>query len=146
MLADALYYAATRFKPRCIIDLATLTYAVSAALGGAAGFQRNDRLARISFNPVRLLATFLAIADGRLLRRISDFADRGLPASRHRRRAADATHAAALLKHFVDGRDWAHLDIANRFAHKDRALCPVGGTGFGVALLEQFAAKVEGIS
>ncbi len=35
VLVDALYYTATRFKPACIIDLATLTYAIMAAVGGA---------------------------------------------------------------------------------------------------------------
>ena len=149
VLADALYYAATRFKPRCIIDLATLTYAVSAALGGAfAGvFSTNDRLAQDIVQSGQVVGErFWQLPmddyyDKNLDSQIADFRHHGTDEE-----AADAAHAAALLKHFVDGRDWAHLDIANKeFAHKDRALCPVGGTGFGVALLEQFAAKVEGI-
>jgi len=59
--------------------------------------------------------------------------------------SADAAHAAALLKNFVDGCPWAHLDIANKeFAHKEGALTPVGATGYGVTLLESFAAAREG--
>ncbi|MES1151305.1 MAG: leucyl aminopeptidase, partial [Dongia sp.] len=59
--------------------------------------------------------------------------------------SADAAHATALLKNFIDGRPWAHLDIANKeFVHKDGALTPVGASGYGVALLESFAAAREG--
>ena len=36
ILADALYYATTTFKPVCVVDLATLTGAMAVALGGAA--------------------------------------------------------------------------------------------------------------
>lgn len=150
VLVDALYYAATRFKPRCIIDLATLTYSVTAALGGAyAGvFSTRDRLAQ------DIVAAGEAVGERFWRLPIDDYYDHNLesPIADFRHHAADdesadAAHAAALMKHFVDGRDWAHLDIANKeFAHKDRALCPVGGTGFGVALLEEFAAKIEGIA
>ncbi len=49
------------------------------------------------------------------------------------------------MKNFVEGRPWAHLDIANKeFADKDRSLMPVGASGYGVALLESFAAAREG--
>lgn len=33
MLIDALYYTASRFKPKSIVDLATLTYSIQQALG-----------------------------------------------------------------------------------------------------------------
>src|SRR3954447_6720180 len=48
VLVDALYYTATRFKPRCIVDLATLTYSVMAAVGGAFSgiFATDDKLAK----------------------------------------------------------------------------------------------------
>ena len=36
ILADALFYATTTFKPKCVVDLATLTGAMAIALGGAA--------------------------------------------------------------------------------------------------------------
>ena len=150
VLVDALYYAATRFKPRCIIDLATLTYSVSAALGGAfAGvFSTKDRLAE------DLIEAGQVTGERFWRLPIDDFYDHNLESQiadfRHHAtddESADAAHAAALMKRFVDGRDWAHLDIANKeFVHKDRALCPAGGSGFGIALLEQFAAKIEGIA
>ncbi len=57
---------------------------------------------------------------------------------------ADAPHAAALMSEFVDGRPWAHLEIANKeFATKDTALCPEGGSGYGVALFDAFLRQRE---
>ena len=147
MLVDALYYAASRFKPSCIIDLATLTYAVMAALGGgyAGLFSTDDRLAK------NLAAAGDAVGerlwrlpvdgfyDENLESPIADFKHHGGDAD-----SADAAHAAALLKNFVDGCSWAHLDIADKeFTTKDRALAPVGATGYAVALLEEFAAGQE---
>jgi leucyl aminopeptidase len=147
VLVDALYYTATRFKPRCIVDLATLTYAVMAAIGGAyAGiFATDDKLAKA--------LTAAGEATGERLWRlpVDDYYDQNLESSiadlRHHSpddESADAAHAAALLKHFVDGRPWAHLDIASKeFTGKDRALVPAGATGYAVALLEEFAAGLE---
>jgi leucyl aminopeptidase len=147
VLVDALYYTATRFKPRCIVDLATLTYAVSAAVGGAfAGiFATDDRLAKA-------LTAAGEFTGERLWRLpIDDYYDQNLESPiadfRHHSpddEAADAAHAAALLKNFVEARPWAHLDIASKeFTGKDRALAPVGATGYAVALLEEFASGLE---
>ena len=148
VLVDALYYAATKLKPRCIVDLATLTYAVSAAVGGAYSgiFATDDKLAKA--------LTTAGEATGERLWRlpIDDYYDGNLESPiadfRHHSpddEAADAAHAAALLKHFVDGRPWAHLDIASKeFTGKDKALVPVGATGYAVALLEEFATSLEG--
>lgn len=148
VLVDALYYTATRFKPRCIIDLATLTYAVSAAVGGAYSgiFCNDDRLNR------QLIAAGEFTGERLWRLPIDGYYDQNLESPiadlRHHSpddEAADAAHAAALLKHFVDGRPWAHLDIASKeFTGKDRALTPVGATGYAVALLEEFAAGLEG--
>jgi leucyl aminopeptidase len=147
VLADALYYAASRFKPACIVDLATLTYAVMAAVGGAysgifcnqerlykdltaAGEATGERLWRLPID---------GYYDENLESPIADLRHHGSDSD-----SADAAHAAALLKNFVEDRPWAHLDIANKeFAQKDGALTPVGATGYGVALLESFIAARE---
>jgi leucyl aminopeptidase len=148
VLVDALYYTATRFKPRCIVDLATLTYAVMAAVGGAYSgiFCNDDRLNKQLTNAGE--------ATGERLWRlpIDDYYDQNLESGiadfRHHSaddESADAAHAAALLKNFVEDRAWAHLDIANKeFSGKDRSLVPAGATGYAVALLEEFAAGLEG--
>jgi leucyl aminopeptidase len=147
VLVDALYYTATRFKPRCIVDLATLTYAVSAAVGGAyAGIFCNDER-------LNKQLTAAGEATGERLWRlpIDGYYDQNLESGiadfRHHSpddESADAAHAAALLKNFVEGRPWAHLDIASKeFTGKDRPLIPAGATGYAVALLEEFAAGLE---
>jgi leucyl aminopeptidase len=49
-----------------------------------------------------------------------------------------------LLSEFVDGKPWAHLDIANKeFAAKDTPICPEGATGYGVALFDAFLRQKE---
>jgi len=148
VLVDALYYAASRFKPACIVDLATLTYAVMAAVGGAYSgiFCNNERLTKD--------LTAAGEATGERLWRLplDGFYDENLESPiadlRHHGSdsdSADAAHAAALLKHFVEDRPWAHLDIASKeFAHKENALTPVGATGYAVALLESFISAREG--
>ncbi len=147
ILVDALWYAATRFEPRCIVDLATLTYSVVAAVGKVfAGILANDdKLAR------QLAAAGEATGE-RLWRLPLDEAydkhlESGIADFRHHAQdaeGADAVHGATLLKHFVDGRPWAHLDIAGKeFADKDTPLVPAGATGYGVALLERFVAELE---
>jgi leucyl aminopeptidase len=148
VLVDALYYTATRFKPRCIVDLATLTYAVMAAVGGAYSgiFCNDDRLNKA--------LTVAGEATGERLWRlpIDGYYDANLESGiadfRHHSaddESADAAHAAALLKNFVEDCPWAHLDIANKeFSGKDRTLVPAGATGYAVALLEEFAAGLEG--
>jgi leucyl aminopeptidase len=50
-----------------------------------------------------------------------------------------AITAALILQEFVGEVPWAHLDIAGpAFAESDNALCPKGGTGFGVRTLLRF--------
>lgn len=150
ILVDALWYAAQQFKPRYIIDLATLTYSVMQALGkyfsglfcnddkladdlAAAGDLVGERLWRLPLDPAYEQDLFSTIAD---LRQFAPDADK-----------ADAAYAAALLHQFVDGHSWAHLDIASKeFASKDKSLTPIGGTGYAVTLLEQFIAGIEGIA
>lgn len=149
VLIDALYYTATRFKPRAIIDLATLTYSVMAALGSvfagifanddklagqltAAGQEVDERLWRLPLDKGY---------DAHLESTIADIKHHATDAE-----SADAAHAAALLKQFVEKCPWAHLDIAGKeFVHKDRPLAPSGATGFAVQLLEEFTARQEGL-
>ena len=148
VLADALYYAASRFKPACIVDLATLTYAVMAAVGGAYSgiFCNDERLTKELTAAGEVTGERLwrlpldGFYDENLESPIADLRHHGSDSD-----SADAAHAAALLKHFVEGRPWAHLDIANKeVAHKDTALTPIGASGYGVALLESFAHAREG--
>ncbi|HET6621063.1 MAG TPA: leucyl aminopeptidase [Dongiaceae bacterium] len=146
-LVDSLYYAASKYNPSCILDAATLTYSVSAALGPvfAGLFASNEALARE--------ALAAGQAAGEELWRLPVNADylKNLKSkvADYRQVApddagADAPHAAALLSEFVGGRPWAHLDIANKeFATRDTAICPEGATGYGVALFDAFLRQRE---
>jgi len=137
LLADALGYA-KRFAPEAVVDLATLTGAMSIALGRhAAGlFTADERLAaelhrageatgeRLWRMP--LWPEFLAEMRG-------DTAD--LVNSNERREGASCT-AAAFLSHFAKGMPWAHLDIASTaWTYNDRPDATRGPNAFGVRLL-----------
>ncbi len=149
ILLDALYYTAQRFKPRAIVDLATLTYAVGAALGRLhAGMMCNDEaLAR------RLAAAGeatgerlwrLPLGEGYARNLESGIADIRQVAPDNQ--VADAVHGAQLLRRFVGKTPWAHLDIAytGMFVLKEGPTQPKGATGFGVRLLDELARSYEG--
>jgi len=146
VLADCLVHACRTFKPSMIIDLATLTGAITTALGNAcgglysnddkladglikAGERTDERLWRMPLWPV--YRDQIAGVD-------SDLKNVGGP-------AGGANVAAAFLREFVDaGIPWAHLDIAG-VARTDKALayCPIGATGFGVRLLIDFLERTQ---
>jgi leucyl aminopeptidase len=144
VLADALWYCQDRFKPKFMIDLATLTGAIIIALGSehAGLFSNNDQLAQ------RLLAAGQAV--GEKLWRLplaeaydklmdSDAADiKNISGGRE----ASSITAAQFLQRFVNGTPWAHLDIAGTtWSKKDAATVPKGATAFGVRLLDRLVAE-----
>ncbi|KKB13498.1 aminopeptidase A [Devosia geojensis] len=139
VLADALWYTQDRFKPQFMVNLATLTGAISVALGNdhAGLFSNNDELA------ARLAAAGLAVnekvwrlpmgpAYDKLIE--SRFADIKNSAGR----PASSITAAHFLSRFVNKVPWAHLDIAGT-AFGVPASETNGGwaSGFGVALLDR---------
>jgi leucyl aminopeptidase len=140
VLADALWYAQTRFKPKFVIDLATLTGAIMIALGGehAGLFSNDDRLAdriaqagRAEGEPVWRLPLGDSY-DKAIKSKIADMKNIGGP-------HAGSITAAQFLQRFVDKTPWAHLDIAG-VAWQDgehKALAPSWGTGWGVRVLNR---------
>jgi leucyl aminopeptidase len=142
VLADALWYTRERFKPRFMIDLATLTGAIMVALGRehAGLFSNDEELAG------RLIAA--GKAESELLWRMplgeaydkqinSDIADMKNTGNRY----GGSITAAQFLKRFVKDTPWAHLDIAGMaWADKDRPTVPKGGSAFGVRLLDRLIA------
>ncbi len=139
VLADVLTYA-QRYNPSAIIDLATLTGAISVALGPhAIGLFTNDdalaqRLLRAGetagerawqlplWQPYREMVK-------------SEIADVRNAAGRQ----GGAITAAAFLNAFVGDYPWVHLDIAGTAwtDSKPKAYQPKGATGVGVRLLLQ---------
>ncbi|WP_395666645.1 leucyl aminopeptidase [Methylocella sp.] len=142
VLADVLWYVQDRFKPRFIVDLATLTGAILVALGQdhaglfsndddlsekliAAGRETGEKLWRMPLGPA-----YDKLID-------SKFADMKNTGGRH----AGSITAAQFLQRYVNGTPWAHLDIAGTGMGS-----PIGdvnqswGSGFGVRLLDRLVA------
>ncbi|HXV23547.1 MAG TPA: leucyl aminopeptidase [Alphaproteobacteria bacterium] len=146
VLADALWYAQDRFKPRLIVDLATLTGAIIISLGHvhAGLFSNDDALAEALIKAGRETGEPLwrmPLGDEYDKAIKSDAADMKNTGER----AGGSISAAQFLKRFVDKAPWAHLDIAGMaWSSKDRPLSAKGATGFGVRLLDRFVAEQEG--
>ena len=148
VLADALWYTQTRFKPKAMIDLATLTGAIIVALGHQhAGLLSND-------DDLAAALTAAGTAVGERLWRLpldDSYADdiKSDIADMHnvgRARAAGSISAAKLLERFVGEVPWAHLDIAGvTWSKAAKPTVPKGGTAFGVRLLDRLVAdRFEG--
>jgi leucyl aminopeptidase len=143
VLADALWYCQDRFKPRLMVDLATLTGAVVVALGHehAGLFANNDELAE------RLVAAGKGVGEKLWRLPLADGYDRAIDSDAADvkniagDRAAGSIIGAQFLKRFVNDVPWAHLDIAGvAWSKKDAPTVPKGATAFGVRLLDRFIA------
>jgi leucyl aminopeptidase len=139
VLADCLWYCKDRFKPRFMVNLATLTGAIIVSLGAeyAGLFSNNDELAERLTKAGQTVGEKLwrmpmhAEYDKEINTDAADMKNIG-------GRAAGSIIAAQFLQRFVDGTPWAHLDIAGvTWVKKDLPTVPKGGTAFGVRLLEQ---------
>jgi leucyl aminopeptidase len=144
VLADAMWYCQQRFKPRLMIDLATLTGAVIVALGHQRGglFANDDALANQLIEAGKAVREELwrLPLDEAYDREIdSDAADvKNIAAGR----AAGSIVAAQFLQRFIDKTPWAHLDIAGMaWSSKDAPTVPKGATAFGLRLLDRFVAQ-----
>jgi leucyl aminopeptidase len=144
VLADALWYCQDRFKPKFMVDLATLTGAIIVALGNdlAAVYSTDDTLAD------NLLAASKAENEGLWRMPLPPAYDKLLDTA-----AADMKNitgvsgggsitAALFLKRFVNDVPWAHLDIAGVAWRKGSTnpTVPDGGVGYGVRLLNRLVA------
>jgi leucyl aminopeptidase len=148
VLADALWYTQGRFKPRFMVDLATLTGAMIVALGNdfAGIFSNNDELSDA------ILAASAATGERTWRMPLPDDYDRLIetPIADVKNTSGPAggsITAALFLRKFVNNTPWAHLDIAPVAWKKDSKVptVPDGATGFGVRLLDRLVAdKFEG--
>ena len=141
VLADALSFTEKKFKPRFMIDLATLTGAIIMALGEeyAGLFSNNDELSKRLFKvgeKVKEKVWRLPLHENydKLINSpIADIQNINYSGG------AGSITAAQFLQRFVTNKTpWAHLDIAGMaFSKKAANLNPGGATGFGVRLLNQ---------
>jgi len=132
ILCDALTYA-ERFKPRAVVDVATLTGACVIALGAVRSglFSTDDGLAQallVAGEKAGDLCWRMPLDDEYAEGLKSNFADVGNVGGR----AGGAVTAAKFLQRFADKFPWAHLDIAGT-AWKSGAA--KGATGRPVGLL-----------
>jgi leucyl aminopeptidase len=142
VLSDALWYAQETFKPRLMIDLATLTGAIMVALGQeyAGLFSNNDELAQ------RIAAA--GEATGEKVWRMplaqpydklidSKVADMKNTGGRH----GGSITAAQFLQRFVKDTPWAHIDVAGvAMCSPSSDINPSWGSGWGVRLLNRLIA------
>ena len=142
VLCDALTYA-ERFKPRAVVDIATLTGACVVALGGVRSgmFASSDELAgqlHVAGESSLDLCWRMPLDEDYAEGLKTNFADVANVAGR----AGGAITAAKFLQRFATKFPWAHLDIAGT-AWKSGAA--KGATGRPVGLLLDFLlAQVEG--
>ncbi|RAU22783.1 leucyl aminopeptidase [Paramagnetospirillum kuznetsovii] len=142
VLADALWYTQDRFKPKFMIDLATLTGAIIISLGHefAGLFASDDKLAdRIAAAGKSVGEQLWRLPMGEAYDKQikSDIADMKNVGGRE----GGSITAAQFLKRFTNDVDWAHLDIAGMaWSKKDTAITPKGATAFGVRLLDRLVA------
>ena len=135
ILCDALTYAG-RYKPRCVIDIATLTGAVIVALGKVpSGIMGNDRglideLVKCG-EQIHDRIWELPLWDDYQEQLKSNFADMANIGGRD----AGTITAACFLSRFTADYKWAHLDIAGTAWHSGDNK---GATGRPVPLLTQY--------
>jgi leucyl aminopeptidase len=149
ILADALWYTQERFKPKAMVDLATLTGAIVVALGHefAGLFSNDDKLverinksAEKTGEKVWRLPMTDNFDDG-INSDNADVMNVGKPNIR-----GSSITAAHFLKRFVNNVPWAHIDIAGvESTSNDLFIAEKGATGFGVHLLYDLLADMDNI-
>jgi leucyl aminopeptidase len=143
VLADAVWYCQDRFKPKFMIDLATLTGAIVVALGkDLAGLYCTDET--LAEN---LLAAAKATDDPLWRMPLQTSYEKHLetPAADMRNtgpRHGGSITAALFIKKFTNGVPWAHIDMAGVAWKPGSAVAtiPSGATGFGVRLLDRLSS------
>ena len=141
VLADALWWTQETYGSKTVIDLATLTGAIIISLAHEFGgmFTKDDKLAKQldaagAASGDKLWRMPLTKEHDEMIKsEIADMQNIG-------GKGAGSSSAAAFLGRFIkDDVSWAHLDIAGMaWRQKDAAIGPKGGSGFGVALLDEF--------
>ena len=141
VLADALTFTEKEFKPKFIIDLATLTGAIIVSLGEeyAGLFSNNDDLSNKIFqsgNKVGEKVWRLPLHKN--YNKLMDSTVADVQNINYSGGAGSITAAEFLQRFIINKTPWVHLDIAGMaFSKKAANLNPSGATGFGVRLLNK---------
>jgi len=145
VLADALSFTEKKYKPKFIIDLATLTGAIIISLGEeyAGLFSNDDELSKNIYkaseneNEKVWRLPLHKNYDKLMNSSIADVQNINYAGG-----AGSITAAQFLQRFILNKTPWAHLDIAGMaFSKKAANLNPGGATGFGVRLLNNLIKK-----
>jgi leucyl aminopeptidase len=144
ILADALTYSVRELGADRLLDLATLTGAVLIALGStyaalisnddewaAQVLEAGERTGELAWR-LPLHPEYKELTKGK---------DADLTNASAKRKAG-TIYAGSFLEEFVDGKPWAHLDIAGTAWDVGREYVGFGPTGFGVRLLVALARNI----
>ncbi|MEM7216081.1 MAG: leucyl aminopeptidase [Pseudomonadota bacterium] len=143
VLADALWYCQKKFKPKFMINLATLTGAILVALGKehAGIFSNNDELASNLFAAGQL-------TDEKVWRLpLHDEYDKMIDTKNADMkntggRFAGSITAAQFLQRFVNDVPWVHIDVAGTaMASKSHEFNQSWASGYGVRLLDRMVSE-----
>ena len=143
VLADILSWTEKKYKPKFMINFATLTGAMIVALGNIrAGLFSNDKkISEAIFNSGEITGEKVWAMplddeyDQLIKTEIADMKNIGGP-------GAGSITAGCFLKRHVEKTPWAHLDIAGvTWQNKSTPSIPYGGVGWGVRLLYHLIQK-----
>ena len=141
VLADALTFTEKKFKPKFIIDLATLTGAIIVCLGSeyAGLFSNDDKLSTQILNAGEKVEEKLwRMPLHKNYDKLMNSKNADVQNINYVGGAGSTTAAQFLQRFILNKTPWAHLDIAGMaFSKYGGALNSGGATGFGVRLLNQ---------
>ncbi len=141
VLADALTYTEKKFKPKFIIDLATLTGAIIVSLGSeyAGLFSNDDKLSKELINVGKKVEEKVwRMPLNKNFDKLIDSKNADMQNINYIGGAGSTTAAQFLQRFILNDTPWAHLDIAGMaFSKYGGALNSGGATGYGVRLLNK---------
>ncbi len=145
VLADALTFTERKFKPKFIVDLATLTGAIIVSLGSeyAGLFSNDDKLSQQIFNAgEKVQEKVWRMPLHKNYDKLMNSKNADMQNINYVGGAGSTTAAQFLQRFILNKTPWAHLDIAGMaFSKYGGALNSGGATGFGVRLLNQLVEE-----
>ena len=141
VLADALTYTEKKYKPKFIIDLATLTGAIIVSLGSeyAGLFSNDDKISNQLFKAGEKVGEKVwRMPLNKNYDKLINSKKADMQNINYVGGAGSITAAQFLQRFILNKTPWAHLDIAGMaFSKYGGALNSDGATGYGVRLLNQ---------
>jgi leucyl aminopeptidase len=143
-LADAICYAIKYYKPKAIIDIATLTGACSIALGNEAIAMMGNEAALMENLKEASAETYERVWEMPLYDEYKEYLKSDIADMKNAGgRTGSLMAAGYFLKEFAGETPWVHLDIAGTaWNEKEKPYIPKGSTGVGVRLIIDFLERL----